>query len=541
MLSSCPTFETGRLAGLGLDPGGAPHATFSAWADYPGRPQAANYPIYYRWYFRTGALGDFEYLVELLKPQPVDPQVGIRDMDVQDPGSNIPGITNPALGGVLRLGGALQVPDADLDPAQLAQRQVYENWDQPYPDDFEKALAAFVNLPDDYAAQSAAAANAAANLGPGRQRRSRPADHRAAVLPVARAHPAAADQPRRHSRAESRQLGAPAEPRPALPRARGAGRAGGGGQRRSLHGRRLAADRRRAGRQRAHPAPAPGHRRLLAAAPGPPAAAGGREPRARVRPACAGLRTGPGGRRDAGAHPVVQPDPARADLGRDAPRRPPGRAADALTAVHRHGDPGQPAHAGQRGRGERRPAKGGPVRHRHRRPGGARGRHAGHPPVGRRAAEPASVAADRAARPGRGGAGRRAGPADHAAAVRDRYAGRCRRPGVRLSGAPAMAGLGRPPDRHHRGRADARLGRDAAGQPGLRPVRSRVDVPPLHRRKRQPDRRALQGRAARLVPAAAGRPGGRPAACAGPPAAHRRDHGQRDRRRSGRHHPASAA
>ena len=34
-----PTFETGRLAGLGLDPGGAPHATFSAWAGYPGQPQ----------------------------------------------------------------------------------------------------------------------------------------------------------------------------------------------------------------------------------------------------------------------------------------------------------------------------------------------------------------------------------------------------------------------------------------------------------------------------------------------------------------------
>jgi len=162
-----PTFETGRLAGLGLDPGGAPHATFSAWADYAGRPQAANYPIYYRWYFRTGALGDFEYLVEQLKPQPVNPQVGTRDMDVQDPGSGIPPITGPALGGVLRLGGALQVPDADLDPDQLAQRQAYENWDQPYPDAFQKALAAFVNLPDDYATQAAAAANAASNLGPG--------------------------------------------------------------------------------------------------------------------------------------------------------------------------------------------------------------------------------------------------------------------------------------------------------------------------------------------------------------------------------------
>ena len=162
-----PTFETGRLAGLGLDPGTAPHATFSAWADYPGRPSPSDYPFYYRWYFRTGALGDFEYLVEQLRPQSADPRVGTRDMDVQDPGSGLPPIAVPALGGVLRLGGALQVPDADLDPDQLAQRQAYENWDQPYPDDFQKALAAFVNLPDDYATQSAAAANAASNLGPG--------------------------------------------------------------------------------------------------------------------------------------------------------------------------------------------------------------------------------------------------------------------------------------------------------------------------------------------------------------------------------------
>ncbi len=162
-----PTFETGRLAGLGLDPGTAPHATFSAWADYPGRPSSPDYPVYYRWYFRTGALGDFEYLVEQLKPQSADPRVGTRDMAVQDPGSGLPPVAVPALGGVLRLGGALQVPDADLDPDELTQRQAYENWDQPYPDDFQKALAAFVNLPDDYATQSAAAANAASSLGAG--------------------------------------------------------------------------------------------------------------------------------------------------------------------------------------------------------------------------------------------------------------------------------------------------------------------------------------------------------------------------------------
>ena len=162
-----PVFETGRLAGLGNDPAGAPHATFSAWETYAGKPEPTNFPVYYRWSFRTASHGDFEYLVRLLKPQPVDKKVGTRDMDVQDPGSNIPGILDAPLGGVLKLGGALRVPDADLNPTDLAERQKYENWDQPYPHKFETALAKFVNLPDDYASQTPQAANAGSGLGPG--------------------------------------------------------------------------------------------------------------------------------------------------------------------------------------------------------------------------------------------------------------------------------------------------------------------------------------------------------------------------------------
>lgn len=164
-----PVFETGRLAGIGQKPDIAPFATFSAWGTYPGRAAAepANYPYYYRWYFRTGSHGDFEYLVSLLKPQPLDKRVGTRDMDVQDPGSNIPGITDPTLGGILRLGGALRVPDADLSPADLAERKKYENWDQPYPHPFETALAKFINLADDYSTQNSSAANAGTGIGPG--------------------------------------------------------------------------------------------------------------------------------------------------------------------------------------------------------------------------------------------------------------------------------------------------------------------------------------------------------------------------------------
>ena len=161
-----PVFETGRLAGLGLDPTKAPNATASAWAAYGQQLEPNNFPIYYRWYFRTGTHGDFEYLVRLLSPQPVDKRVGTREMDVLNPGANLPGITNPELQGVLRLGGALQVPADDLTDDDKKERNKYDKWDQPYPHPFEKALAAFINLPDEYAAQTAANANATSGLGP---------------------------------------------------------------------------------------------------------------------------------------------------------------------------------------------------------------------------------------------------------------------------------------------------------------------------------------------------------------------------------------
>lgn len=148
-----PTFETGRLAGLGLDPAAAPapvHATFSAWADYTGRPESGAFPYYHRWFFRTGTLGDFEYLVRLLQPRSMNSRVGQRDFDVQRPGSNIDGITDPELGGILRLGGALRVPQDTLSDDEEVEAQKYEDWDEPYPHEFQKDLAAFVNLADNY-------------------------------------------------------------------------------------------------------------------------------------------------------------------------------------------------------------------------------------------------------------------------------------------------------------------------------------------------------------------------------------------------------
>jgi hypothetical protein len=161
-----PAYETGRLAGLGLDPAGAPHATHGAWDPYPSgtRGEPDSYPVYYRWYFRTSAIGDFEYLVRLIEPRPMDSRVGRRDLDVQWPGVNLPGIGNPALGGVLKLGGALQVPAAALSVAEQAEVAKYENWDEPYPDLFQQRLAEFVNLADAYSVQTVKDAHDATQL-----------------------------------------------------------------------------------------------------------------------------------------------------------------------------------------------------------------------------------------------------------------------------------------------------------------------------------------------------------------------------------------
>ncbi|VAW76527.1 hypothetical protein MNBD_GAMMA12-3968 [hydrothermal vent metagenome] len=153
-----PSFESGRLAGLGLDPGlDNPEffASLSSWAEYSNRPVSSQHAYYHRWYFKTGTVGDFEYLVRLLKPRPADPRLGRRDMDTQNPGSNITAVDDPALNGLLRLGGALKVPDEVLNVAEEAEALEYEEWDQPYPHGFQNSLARFINLPDDYAEQGA--------------------------------------------------------------------------------------------------------------------------------------------------------------------------------------------------------------------------------------------------------------------------------------------------------------------------------------------------------------------------------------------------
>ena len=168
-----PTFESGRLAGLGLNPADADSFETLAWTD---SAVPTEIPVYHRWFFRTGSIGDFEYLVRLLKPQPIDSRVGLRDMDVQRPGANIRGIIDEAgatdeekLHGILKLGGALRIPDIFYNDDELAVVRKYDNWAtlnglRTYPHPFQVDTAAFINLTDDYEHKSAAQANADSDI-----------------------------------------------------------------------------------------------------------------------------------------------------------------------------------------------------------------------------------------------------------------------------------------------------------------------------------------------------------------------------------------
>lgn len=127
-----PAFEIGRKAGLG-EPTDGVDALVPSWNMGGG---GNRYPVYYRWYFRTSERGDFEYLVGLLEPRLVADEVGIRDMDMQTPGFDIRGLTDPL---VMGLEGALRKPGAESRP------KVWPPTEAPFPD-FLTGLEEKVNL-----------------------------------------------------------------------------------------------------------------------------------------------------------------------------------------------------------------------------------------------------------------------------------------------------------------------------------------------------------------------------------------------------------
>jgi hypothetical protein len=119
-----PTFETGRLRGLGEDPAGIP-AQQSAWnsAAMPAsatRPFAL--PVYHSWTFLTGQYGDFESLVRILRAGPAGDTFGKRAMDVASPGFGLTGAGTVAFEGALRPPGfSRQAFPASPGPAMVQE------------------------------------------------------------------------------------------------------------------------------------------------------------------------------------------------------------------------------------------------------------------------------------------------------------------------------------------------------------------------------------------------------------------------------------
>ena len=123
----------------------------------PGAEPPTEFPVYYTWTFGTSTVGDFEYLVRLLKPRPADPKVGVRDVDVQEAGSGVGGIDASALNNILRIGGALRVPFDPLPQEIKDEIKKFDEWAVPFPRPFQQRLATLVNLPDTYQQSGASA------------------------------------------------------------------------------------------------------------------------------------------------------------------------------------------------------------------------------------------------------------------------------------------------------------------------------------------------------------------------------------------------
>ncbi len=146
-----PAYETGRLAGLGADAAiisthnaqessfGADHRTDADHSRY-----VDHFPYYYAWQFMTGDVGDFESLVRKLVPREVDPRVGTRPMDIQEPGFNISfdSVSVPD-NGIVMLEGAL------LPPFGTTTRAPYPTHVTTPAYTYRKRLADLLNLSED--------------------------------------------------------------------------------------------------------------------------------------------------------------------------------------------------------------------------------------------------------------------------------------------------------------------------------------------------------------------------------------------------------
>lgn len=150
-----PTYETGRLAGLGVDE--AELATIKAQAPSWGTAhvlEANRWPVYHSWSFKTGKAGDFEYLVRQLKPRAVDNRVGRREMDIQNAGFGlnyqVDLLDATSTKTTLSLEGALKVPGTEGEAYPYPDASDDVGYDPTLHTDFRKQLQDLLNLEEDF-------------------------------------------------------------------------------------------------------------------------------------------------------------------------------------------------------------------------------------------------------------------------------------------------------------------------------------------------------------------------------------------------------
>ena len=124
-----PTYDVGRKAGLG-EPITADdeQALKPAWSKGPGAPTGTvSLPVYFHWEFRTGLAGDFESLARRLEPKQLPTTVGLRPMDIGQPGWGMPVLPPNAPGNLLDLGGALRTPETNPRTWPEAAQTSFQN------------------------------------------------------------------------------------------------------------------------------------------------------------------------------------------------------------------------------------------------------------------------------------------------------------------------------------------------------------------------------------------------------------------------------
>ncbi|SOD22618.1 hypothetical protein [Nitrosomonas ureae] len=149
-----PTFEVGRLAGLGLPTKGIP-AQKPAW---DVTTTSVELPFYYAWQFNTGEKADFESLVELLEPRILDTKVGIRSMDCSHPGFlqvDNKGIAKPGNPPLPAANPIIQGLEGALKTADTKSLPLPEDF---APNAFQDEMQILVNLPETIQADFSASA-----------------------------------------------------------------------------------------------------------------------------------------------------------------------------------------------------------------------------------------------------------------------------------------------------------------------------------------------------------------------------------------------